>query len=340
MEKKLIDVSVWQGVIDWAQVKPNIDGAIIRCSNGATDNTTPDPQFERNANECERLGIPYGVYVFSYATSEAAAIKEAEYCVQFLKGRKLSYPVFFDSEDRSTASMAAVCARAFLRTVEAAGYVGGVYASASWWRNYLQGVETRARFVASWGSNSGNPEMNYKPAVCDIWQYTSNGSIPGISGRVDRSLCYVDYPAICDPEPVPDPEPEPQPDPDPAPGVPVDWIVEKGGAGEFAFEQKEYAYTYEKHASGLLVVTVSDWYGAAVGKTYGSGYFVEKLVSFPTCVRFIEPPRIFLQPRAKQNLLSAMPYAIDTKAASVWVYGTQKAIPRFSMDALIVGHWK
>ena len=64
---QLIDVSTWQGEIDWEQVKPYIDGAIIRCSNGATGNTTPDPQFERNSSECERLGIPYGVYVYSYA---------------------------------------------------------------------------------------------------------------------------------------------------------------------------------------------------------------------------------------------------------------------------------
>lgn len=332
MERVIVDVSVWQGAVNWEAFKPHIDGAIIRCSNGATDNTTPDPQFERNAAECERLGIPYGVYVFSYATTEEAAIREAQYALKFVEGKKLSYPIFFDSEERTTATVAAKTAKAFCKTIDDAGYISGIYASASWWNNYLKGVDTKARWVASWGTNSGSPQLNYKPAVCDIWQYTSNGTING--QRVDMSLCYVDYPAIINP-----PEPEPEPEFKVVP-------VRTGGNGAVhSFEQPTYCYTYEQYEDGRLVYHVSDFYNAGVGKTYGSGYFVEKTLSYPHNIdpaapAFIDVPFIQWSIREKQNLMSIAFYNQGKDSASFWAFGTQKAIPRFCCDFYLEGRWK
>lgn len=196
MAYHLIDVSVWQGDINWEKVKPHIDGAIIRCSNGATGNTTPDPKFERNSSECERLGIPYGVYVYSYALTPEEAKTEANNVLKFIKDKKLSYPVFFDSEEKGTQNVARKCAEAFIEVMEFAGIVSGVYASRSWYNNYLKGIDCRVLWIAAW-NNSG-------PGIpCDIWQYTSNGKIEGINGRVDMDICYKTFDAYFTPkEPV------------------------------------------------------------------------------------------------------------------------------------------
>lgn len=190
---QLIDVSVWQGDIDWEQVKPHIDGAIIRCSDGKTGNTTPDPKFERNSSECERLDIPYGVYVYSYARTANDARKEATNALKFIKDKKLSYPVFFDSEEKGTQNGARECATAFMEVMEFAGIVSGIYASRSWYNNYLKGIDCRVLWIAAWNNTgAGIP--------CDIWQYSNNGNIPGINGRVDLDVCYKTFEAYFTPK--------------------------------------------------------------------------------------------------------------------------------------------
>lgn len=186
---QLIDVSVWQGVIDWEKVKPNIDGVLIRCSNGASNNSTPDPQFERNATECERLGIPYGVYVFSYANNEIEAQKEAVYCLKFITGKKLSYPVFYDSEGSGQlAKNARKCAEAFIKEIEFAGIPCGIYCNRSWYNNNFKNFDCRYLWIAAWNNTGAG-------VPCDIWQYSNNGRVDGISGRVDMDVCYRDIPS-------------------------------------------------------------------------------------------------------------------------------------------------
>ena len=190
----IIDVSQWQGVVDWEQVKPHISGAIIRISQKYDGNyhTAYDDYFNRNCLECERLGIPYGVYLFSNATSLETAQKEAQFALNAVKDRKLSFPIFFDSEDRSTADYAHDCAIEFLRIIEEAGYPAGVYASTSWWLAHTRDI-AKYNWIAAWGKNTGEPDWSKYPTASDIWQYTSNGSIPGISGRVDMSLSWLKY---------------------------------------------------------------------------------------------------------------------------------------------------
>ena len=190
-----IDVSVHQGEIDWEKVqKAGIDFAIIRCGYGMDGIPEQDDEyFERNASECERLGIPYGVYLYSYADSTSRASSEADHVLRMIKGHNLSYPVFYDIEDNSVLQgrtqaqnqkLMASIAKTFCNKIEAAGYPVGVYANLNWWNNYLTDpvFENWHRWVAQYNS-SCNYTGNY-----GIWQYTSSGSVNGISGRVDMNF--------------------------------------------------------------------------------------------------------------------------------------------------------
>lgn len=186
-----IDVSQWQGVIDWEQVKASgIDFAIIRCGYGKNYSEQDDLYWQRNVSECERLGIPYGVYIYSYATDIASAKSEAEHVLRLIAGHNLSYPVYFDMEDNSTLnSDLAAIAETFCTTVSNAGYPVGVYANLYWWNTYLTDARFSQwyRWVAQYNS-SCDYAGNYS-----IWQYSSKGSVPGISGEVDMNY-LIGYP--------------------------------------------------------------------------------------------------------------------------------------------------
>lgn len=127
MERFLIDVSEHNGTINWEEAKKHIDGAIIRCGYGMDQTNQDDKQWERNVAECERLGIPYGVYLYSYATNAERAKSEAQHVLRLIKGRMLSYPVYFDMEEKGTEGAAVENAKIFGDMIEAAGYWCGVY---------------------------------------------------------------------------------------------------------------------------------------------------------------------------------------------------------------------
>ena len=187
--KRLIDVSEHQGTIDWPVVKGQIDGAILRCGFGDDIASQDDKQWRRNADECTRLGIPFGVYIYSYATSTAQAESEAQHVLRCIKGYKLSYPVYLDLEEPGTEPGAIQRANRFGDIVEKAGYFCGVYANLNWWNNYLGGLERFTKWVAQY-----NATCDYKGANKDIWQYTSAGRVAGIGGNVDMNECYRDFP--------------------------------------------------------------------------------------------------------------------------------------------------
>lgn len=191
--KRIIDVSEHQGVINWEKVKADgIDGAIIRCGFGQNKTGQDDKQFKRNADECSRLNIPFGVYLYSYAKTAAKAQGEAEHALRLVKGYKLALPIFYDLEEQFTETVAAAKARIFTDIITRAGYTAGVYASLSWFKNYLKNYADGWRWVAAWGTNSGEPQT--KPAgTVDVWQYTSRGTVAGINGRVDANLLYRDF---------------------------------------------------------------------------------------------------------------------------------------------------
>lgn len=192
---KGIDVSVHQGNIDWAKVKADgIDYAILRCGYGSDMTYQDDGQFRRNASECERLGIPYGVYIYSYANNMAKANSEADHVLRLIKGRKLDYPVYYDLEDANTTgkcskSLIGDMAEAFCNKIQKAGYKVGIYANLNWFNNYL----TDSRFdkwdkwVAQYAS-----KCTYKGKYT-MWQYTDKGTVNGIRGGVDMNYCYTDY---------------------------------------------------------------------------------------------------------------------------------------------------
>lgn len=190
MIKKLIDVSEHQGQIEWEKVKHQIDGAILRCGYGMDQTNQDDEQFKRNADECTRLGIPFGVYLYSYADTEEKANSEAAHVLRLIDGYKLAYPVYLDLEEAGTEKGAVKRAEIFAEIIEKAGYMCGIYANLNWWENHLKGLEKYTKWIAQYNST-----CDYTGANKDIWQYTSKGSIDGISGNVDMNECYRDFPA-------------------------------------------------------------------------------------------------------------------------------------------------
>lgn len=188
VKTKLIDVSEHQGVIDWEIVKPQIDGAILRCGYGSDYEYQDDVQFRRNADECTRLGIPFGVYLYSYAKTVDGIKSEAAHVLRLIKPYKLAYPVYLDLEEAGTEQGAVNRAGVFGDIVEGAGYWCGVYANLNWWENHLQGLERFTKWVAQYYK-----ECEYTGANLDIWQYTSQGRMDGIDGNVDMNECYRDF---------------------------------------------------------------------------------------------------------------------------------------------------
>lgn len=191
MKKILIDVSEHNDTIDWEKVMPHIDGAILRCGFGSDYEHQDDVMFKRNADECTRLGIPFGVYLYSYAKTIDRAKSEAAHVLRLIDGYKLSYPVYLDLEEPGTENGAVERAIVFGDIIEKAGYWCGIYANLNWWENYLKGgLERFTKWVAQYYK-----VCEYKGAHLDIWQYTSKGNVLGISGNVDMNECYRDFPA-------------------------------------------------------------------------------------------------------------------------------------------------
>ena len=188
-----IDVSKWQGTIDWARVRQSgIAFAMIRASAGMT----ADPLFAENCAGAEANGVGRGAYHYCYALSVEEAKREAAFFLSLLGGKTLNYPVALDFEDLSLQPLGkerlTEIAEAFLDAIEAAGYYAILYANPSWLRNNLDTGRLR-RFdlwLAYW-SETPNTAFDY-----GLWQYTSTGSVDGINGAVDRDLAYRDYPAI------------------------------------------------------------------------------------------------------------------------------------------------
>ena len=196
MAKTIIDVSEHQGKIDWAAIKKRIDGAIIRCGYGDDDKGQDDKWWAYNVEQCEKLGIPYGVYLYSYANSDAHIESEIAHAKRLLKGRKLSYPVYIDLEEEFYGPWARKTADRFCAAMEKAGYMAGVYAGQNYFNDWLRLYSKYTLWIARYNINDGS--MGTKPSVgvkYDAWQYTSNGRIAGYPGRLDVSVFYRDFPA-------------------------------------------------------------------------------------------------------------------------------------------------
>lgn len=196
---KLIDVSEHNQKIDWAQARIHIDGVIIRCGYGMNMKSQDDLWWKYNADECTRLGIPFGVYLYSYANTDEKSRSEAAHVLRLIKGYKLSYPVYLDLEEQvspDTRAHAVRGARIFADIVESAGYWVGIYANENWYKTVIgSALDRYTKWVAKYSSKA--PDV---PNV-DIWQYTSSGRVPGLfgnGGNVDVNHCYRDFSAGSD----------------------------------------------------------------------------------------------------------------------------------------------
>lgn len=195
MERKVIDISVHNGDIDFKKVKSQVDGVIIRCGYGSDIKSQDDKKWKQNVEGCIDNGIPFGVYIYSYAKTNEMAISEAEHVIRLVKPYKdkLSYPVYYDLEEDGTQKGAVERARAFAKVLTDAGYVVGMYANQNWWDNYLVGLNEFTKWVAKYGINDGKPHTKPNIKGMDIWQYTSVGKVDGIKGNVDINICYRDF---------------------------------------------------------------------------------------------------------------------------------------------------
>lgn len=195
-----IDVSKWNGEIDWDRVRnAGITYAIIRCGyrGASTGALVEDPYFRQNVQGALYAGLKVGVYFFTQATNEVEAVEEASMAVALCKDYRVTYPIFIDTEgaggngradglDMETRTK--VC-QAFCQTVEDAGYAGGIYGSRNWFRTRLRmdALENHIIWLAEYRENpvyGGNYHF---------WQYTSSGNVDGIEGRVDLDISYLAY---------------------------------------------------------------------------------------------------------------------------------------------------
>lgn len=193
-----IDVSEHNGVIDWSLIKKGgIKFAIIRSSYG---HFVEDQQFQRNVRECERIGLPYGLYHYSYVATDEQMREEANGFIKLCKSCKPSYPCFIDMEDADgwkkkmgvTDAMNIKVCYYTCSELEANGFYAGIYANLDWWNNHLNSasLDRFDKWVAQW-----NDVNTYKKPY-QMWQFTSDGHVDGYSGRLDMDYSYVDYPSL------------------------------------------------------------------------------------------------------------------------------------------------
>lgn len=198
MSYKGIDVSRHNGSIDWDKVKKSgIQFAILRAGYGKN---SIDGKFHYNAKSCNEVGLPIGVYWFSYALTAAEAKKEADYVCDLISAYKIEYPVCFDYEydsidyakkngGKTDAATIRAIAKAFLDHVEERGYYAMNYTNIDFLNRGFESLTSKYdTWLADW---SNSPDRS-----CGIWQYSSKGSVSGISGAVDMDISYNDYPAI------------------------------------------------------------------------------------------------------------------------------------------------
>lgn len=198
MELRGIDISKHNGNIDFNKLKGNIDFAIVRTSFGFFNE---DLKYREYIKGLESNGIPYGLYHYSYARNLDEAKIEVEGFLNIARQYNPTYPLVLDMEDAdnwklnngnpSNDMYVQIC-EYFCKKIEEAGYYAMIYASKSWLEAKLNDsrLDRFDKWLAQWTS-----KPTYGKSF-GIWQYTSNGSVPGISGRVDMNISYVDYPSI------------------------------------------------------------------------------------------------------------------------------------------------
>ncbi len=193
-----IDVSKWNGSINWNAVKNSgVSYVIIRCAyrGSLTGKLVIDPKFEANIKGANAAGLKVGVYFFTQAVSNQEALEEASYVLDLVKNYKISYPIFLDVESSGgradnidKATRTAVC-KTFCQTIQNYGYTAGVYANKSWFTNKIDASQLSAYKI--WLAQYAT-QPSYSGRY-DMWQYQSTGRVSGISGNVDMNWSYLGY---------------------------------------------------------------------------------------------------------------------------------------------------
>ena len=203
----IMDVSRWQGNIDWNKVKASgkVDGVMLktvstnRKLSNRKDGLYIDPTFERNYSECKRLGIPVGVYYYTYATDKQMADAELALLKTALTGKTFELPISVDVEDNkikklSTQELTDLVAYA-LGTIERWGFYALLYVGLYFAQTelYMGGAALRKYdvWLAAYRNAKPTPGWSF-----GMWQYTSTTRVPGVSGNVDMSHAYKDYAKI------------------------------------------------------------------------------------------------------------------------------------------------
>lgn len=213
MPRTILDVSKWQGRVDWDKVKASglISGVMIRAMGNSAEGKPSkpyiDPFFARNYAECQRLGIPVGVYGYFKATTKAQAGKELALFKQALGGRAFQLPIAVDIEDKlqaalSKAALTDIVAHC-LSVVESWGVYAMLYTGLNFGQTnlYMGGAALKLYdvWLARYPKDQSKTKPEDKPKTdfpYGIWQYTGSGRVPGISGDVDLDWAYKDYAAI------------------------------------------------------------------------------------------------------------------------------------------------
>ncbi len=173
--------------------------AIIRCGyrGASTGALVEDPYFEKNIKNATEAGVRVGVYFFTQATTPVEAVEEASMVLMLCNQYKISFPLYIDTEGAGGNGRAdgldvetrtAVCT-AFCETIENAGYTAGVYASKNWLTGKLD-AQKLSPYSVWLAQYSGKPSYQ---GTYDMWQYTSAGTVDGISTLVDFNVSYMDY---------------------------------------------------------------------------------------------------------------------------------------------------
>lgn len=207
MARTILDVSRWQGVIDWNAVKASgkVDGVMIktvstnRKLSKRADGLYIDPQFERNYAECKRLGIPVGVYYYTYATTKDMAKAELALLKSALTGKTFELPICVDVEENKIAKLSKSALTDLvayeLGVIQSWGVYAMLYTYLSFAASnlYMGGAALKPYDVWLAAYRKDKPVTAYPYGM---WQYTSTGSIPGVSTAVDLSHAYKDYAGI------------------------------------------------------------------------------------------------------------------------------------------------
>lgn len=215
MAKRVIDISYAQGFVNFEALKPYVDGVIIQLGYGSDMTSQDDVQFDRSVRECERLGIPYGIYIYAYADTDWRIDSEIAHTLRQARKCNPKLGVFTDLEENKNGWLSAKYVERFCKAINDAGYKAGVYCGAYYYRSYLMGVYERVKalwWMAAYpptNKDNGTLQPQYKPNPgfpYQAWQYSSQGHLPGIASTctVDMNEWYVDFNSDA---PAPEPTP-------------------------------------------------------------------------------------------------------------------------------------